>query len=194
VGPGARAGAVLALGALALHELRYLLGYGAEANAALSHHGHGYMEQLVPALVAMSAALIAAAVIAPLAGLAGASARGRGVLARAPLYAGLLLGVFWSQELAEAVLAGGHPGALEPLIGHGAWTAVPLAVLLGLAAALATGGLELVERRLAGVPPRHVAARDPLELGSRGTGAESRPLAALTLAFGLARRPPPAAL
>jgi hypothetical protein len=184
---------VLALGALALHDVRYLLGYGADANAALSHHGHGYMEQLVPALVAMSAAVIAAALIAPLAGLAGAPGRGPGVLGRAPLYTGLLLGVFWSQELAEAALAGGHPGAVEALIGHGAWTAAPLAVLVGLAAALATGGLELVERRLAGVTSRGLTARAPLELGSRGTGVESRPLAALTLAFGLARRPPPAA-
>jgi hypothetical protein len=182
---------VLALGALALHELRYLLGYGADASAALSHHGHGYMEGIVPGLVAMSAALIAATLIAPLAGWATAPARGRGVVARAPLYAGLLLGVFWSQELAEAALASGHPGGLEALFGHGAWTAVPLAGLLGLAAALATGGLEVVERRLAGVPPRPVAARAPLELGSPGTRAESPPLAALTLAFGLARRPPP---
>jgi hypothetical protein len=188
-----RVAAVLALGGLALHELRYMLGYGGEADAALAHQGHGYMEPLVPTLIALCVALIAAALLAPLLGWT-APSRGGGALRRAPLYAGVLLGVFWAQELAEAALTAAHPGALEALVGHGGWIAIPLAALLGPAAAAATRGLDRVERRLARGRPRALAQRAPLELGSRGAGVATPPLAALALAFGLARRPPPSAL
>jgi hypothetical protein len=185
---------VLLLGAIVLHELRYALGHGSEAQEALARHGHAYLEQLVPALVALSAALVAAALIAPLSGRAASARRGRKPVVRAALYAGLLLAVFSAQELAEAWLASGRPDGLEALLGHGGWIAVPLALGLGGVAALATRGLERVEIRLAAAGARRRSRLARSEARPRARGAESTPLVAMPLAFGLARRPPPAPL
>jgi hypothetical protein len=192
--PNARATSVLLLGALALHELRYLLGYGSGAQEALARHGHAYMEQLVPALVALSVALVAGALLVPLNGRFAEAGPRLGVLRRAALYAGLMLAVFCAQELAEGWLSAGHPGGLEAMLGHGGWVAIPLALGLGAVAALATRGLERIEVRLSDVYARRHRPRTPIGLGSYSPGAETPPLAALTLAFGLARRPPPTAL
>lgn len=184
---------MLAIGALALHELRYAIGYGSGAEEALARHGHAYMEQLVPALVALSVALVAGALLGPLSRRVGPGGPGRGLLRRAGVYAGLLLAVFCAQELAEGWLAAGHPG-LDALLGHGGWVAVPLALGLGGLAAFATRGLERIEVRLDEHHARRRHPRPRIGLGSFAPGAEASPLAALTLAFGLARRPPPAAL
>jgi hypothetical protein len=188
----ARASGVLLVGALVLHELRYALGYGSDAQEALARHGHAYLEQLIPALVALSVALVGGTLLAPRSGRGAAA--GRGLLGRAALYAGLLLAVFCAQELAEAWLAGGHPGGVDALVAHGGWTAIPLALALGAIAAMATRGLERVEVRLAAAYSRRLRHRPRIELRSFAAGAETPPLAALPLAFGLARRPPPAAL
>jgi hypothetical protein len=185
---------VLLFGALVLHELRYALGYGSDAQEALARHGHAYLEQLVPALVALSVALVAGTLLASLTGRGAAAGQGGGLLGRAALYAGLLLTVFSAQELAEAWLAGGHPGGVDALVAHGGWTAIPLALALGAIAALATRGLERVEVRLAAAYSRRLRHPPRIELRPHAAGAETAPLAALPLAFGLARRPPPAAL
>jgi hypothetical protein len=191
--PNGRAASVLMIGALALHELRYAIGYGSGAEEALARHGHAYMEQLVPVLVALSVALVAAAVLGPLTRRVPPGGPGS-LLRRAGLYAGLLLAVFCAQELAEGWLAAGHPTGFEALLGHGGWVAVPLALGLGAVAALATRGLERIEVRFDEIQARGRHPRPHDGLGSYASGAESSPLAALTLAFGLARRPPPAAL
>jgi hypothetical protein len=193
--PIARATGVLLLGALALHELRYALAYNSGAGEALASHGHGYLEQLLPVLVALSVAFVSGAVLARLAGRVAASGRSESLPRRALLYAALLLTVFCAQELAEGWLAAGRPGGLDALLAHGGWTAIPLALALGAIAALATRGLERVENRLAAARPRQRRPRlAPVALGSFASGAEISPLAASALAFGLARRPPPQAL
>jgi hypothetical protein len=192
--PNARATSVLVIGALALHELRYALGYGSEAQEALARHGHAYMDQLVPALVALSVALGAAALLGPLSRRVARSGTGPALLRRAALYAGLLLAVFSAQELAEGWLAAGHPGGLEAVLGHGGWIAVPLALGLGAAAALATRGLERAGVRLDQAHTKRPHGGSKIGIGAYAPGAETPPLAALALAFGLARRPPPVAL
>lgn len=182
-----RALAVLALGALAVHQLRYLFGYGAEAGAALSHQGHGYLTGAVPVLLALALAAVLSSVLA---GRFGAPARSRPrSAARVLAYAAALLATYLVQETSEGLIAAGHPGGLEGLLGNGGLIVVPLSLLVGLLAWAAAQGLEAVERRLASarVPPRPKA---PATIGApRPRGA--RPLPSSPLAFGLSRRPPP---
>jgi hypothetical protein len=189
-----RATGVLLLGALVLHELRYGLAYGAGADEALARHGHAYLEQLLPALVALSGALIAGALVGPLTGRIGDGRMGHGPMRRATLYAGLLLAVFSAQELTEAWLAAGHPDGIAALLGHGGWIAVPLSLVLGAIAAVATRGLERVERRIAAARPPRPRRWGTAPRASAVPDTAARPLAIRALAFGLARRPPPQAL
>lgn len=188
--PSARATGTLALGALALHELRYLPGSGAGLDA---HASHAYMAQAVPVVVAFATALLAAALLAPLGGSPHRVGR-RSVPQRAALYAGLLLAVFAAQELTEAWISGAGGEGVASLLGSSSWIAVPLALALAAVAAVATRTLEVVERRLeaAQARPRRTRRRRPAVPKLIGTAL--RPLAADVLAFGLARRPPPAAL
>lgn len=188
--PSARATGTLALGALALHELRYLLGSGAGLDA---HASHAYMAQAVPVVVALGTALLAAALLAPLGGSPHRAGR-RSVPQRAVLYAGLLLVVFAAQELTEAWISGAGLDAIASLVVSSGWIAVPLALALGGVAAAATRTLEVVELRLEmanGSTPR---TRRRREGSPKLAGTSVRPLATDVLAFGLARRPPPAAL
>jgi hypothetical protein len=192
--PNLRATALLLLGALLLHELRYALAFGAGADEALARHGHGYMEQLVPVLVALSGALLAGAVLAPLTGRLARVSPGSRLVRRTGIYAALLLAVFCAQELAEAWLASGHPDGIDAVLGHGGWVAIPLALLHGALAALATRGLEQVELRLLAVRQPHPSPTPAAGPGPVSEAAGVPPLATLTLAFGLARRPPPLSL
>ena len=188
----ARDAGVLALGVLGLHQLSYLLAGGEPAGA---HAGHAYLAEAIPVVVMLATALLTVSLLAPLGG--GSPARAsRGLGSRALLYAGLLLGAFFAQELAEALLEPASGGPLAAVATPGAVTAVPLALLLGGAAALATRGIEDVEELLAAAqlaalprPSRERAQSPrPRQLAPR------RPAAGASLAFGFARRPPPAAL
>ena len=126
--PALRACALLLCGALATHELRYLIAFGGDAPAGL---GHGY---LAPAGLAVGA-LSAAALGQLLVRIAGAPARpsSRAVRARVlwPVASAALLGTYVGQELAEGLLAHGHPGGLDGVFGAGGWVAVPLAAGFG---------------------------------------------------------------
>jgi hypothetical protein len=186
-----RATGVLALGVLALHELTYVLTGG----DAAAHGGHAYLAEALPVVVMLATALLAVSLLAPLGG--GALARGRrGAVARAFLYGALLLGAFFVQELAEALLhpAAGHVVAL--LTGKGVLVAIPLALALGTGAALATRWLEDVEELLAAAqddaPARRRRARG--RVSRPATTAARQPAAGASLAFGFSRRPPPLAL
>lgn len=188
--PSARATGTLALGALALHELRYLLGSGAGLDA---HASHAYMAQAVPVVVALATALLAAALLAPLGGSPHRAGR-RSVTRRAVLYAGLLVVVFAAQELTEAWISGAGLDAIASLVVSSGWIAVPLALALGGVAAAATRTLEVVERRLEAANGSTLRTRRRREASPKLAGTSVRPLATDVLAFGLARRPPPAAL
>ena len=189
----ARATGVLALGVLALHELSYVLTGGGPSGA---HGTHAYLADAVPVVVMLATALLAVTLLAPLGGAS--LARGsRCVVSRTILYAGLLLGAFYAQELTEVLLDPAPGDAVAPLAGPGALVAVPLALSLGLVAALVTRGLEDVEERLA------VAQLGALHAPRRARSEPSRPdgasprrrqAAGASLAFGFARRPPPSPL
>src|SRR3954451_15916786 len=96
--------ALLGAGALALHELRYLVAYGGGAGRALDEQGHGYLGTV--------AALVAVAVVASVATLVAGLVRGRGSAAQPRSWrvrwlgaSGALLAIYAAQELAEGMLA-----------------------------------------------------------------------------------------
>ncbi|MDX6615265.1 MAG: hypothetical protein QOD60_356 [Solirubrobacterales bacterium] len=181
--------AVLSLGALAVHQLRYLAGYGGDAGPALAHQGHGYMGGVPAVLGALGFAAVLATILAGRFGAPGR--RPAHPLTRICAYAGVLLATYATQELLEGALSPGHPAGFVGLFGHGGWTAIPLALLFGVFTWLAVRGLEAVEERIAARRPRAPLARAPRALGSARPAAAPL-LQSLTLGFGFSRRPPPA--
>jgi hypothetical protein len=187
-----RAGALIAASALGLHELRYLIGYGGDAGRAVADQGHAYLPlagALIVLLIALAAVQLAAAVV-------GAVGTGAGERRPAPFWlvwalAGLaLLGVHAGQELAEGLLASGHPAGLAAITAHGGLVAVPLAFGLGLVVALALRGAEAAiaaaRRSRPPAPPRRAALREPRP------GAVLGAPRSCVLARNLAGRAPPA--
>jgi hypothetical protein len=188
-----RCGALIALGALAVHQLRYLLAYGGRSGAELIHQGHGYLLQALPILCGFAIALLAAGLLRAW----GTASPGAAPLAarfqtRALLYAAAILAVFASQELIEGTFAAGHAAGFAAVFGSGGWLAVPLALLAGAAAAFTDRAVFAAERFVAAVADRQ---RGPLERPTRGSARRPAPdfvhLTSTPLAFGLARRPPP---
>jgi hypothetical protein len=114
-------------------------------------------------------------------------------LRRALVYALALFAVFSAQELTEGALSAGHPDGLTGVFGQGGWLAVPLALLLGGLAALVAHLLDDVEEELGTATPlEKLPLASPPSGGSLlATARTLTPLAARTLSFGLARRPPP---
>jgi hypothetical protein len=184
-----RAGALIATSALALHELRYLIG----APPATAGDGHGYLP-VAGAVASLLLALAGAQLVHALIGATRASAHERGPVPLRtawPLASAALLAVYCGQELTEGMLASGHPGGLAALTAHSGLVAAPLAVGLGLFVALALRGagaaIAAAARRRRAQAPR-VAIRP----------APARPAAAPAIALDsplarhLAGRAPPA--
>jgi hypothetical protein len=188
----ARRASLLALGALALHQLRYALAYGDRTSAALASQGHSYLGDLGAIVVAFAASLACARLLAAGFGRLrpGRSAR---ALPRAALaLAAALLAIFAAQELSEGALSAGHPGGLAAVAANGGWLALPLALVIGLAAALADRLLAGAERRLVEGARRTRAPRPRPLPAAAPDGPDLVPPASGCLRFGLARRGPPA--
>lgn len=183
-----RAAALIAASALALHELRYLIGYGG-SSGALAGQSHAYL----PVAGAIVAAVLALAVAQLVRGLRSGGTDGRTTsLWRAwGLCTLALLVVFCGQELAEGLLAGGHPSGVEALTADGGAWAVPLALGLGLFVALvlrrAGAALAAAARRRRRAPRVRKRAALPARPPA-GPG----PVALSPLARNLAGRAPPA--
>jgi hypothetical protein len=132
-----RAAALFAAGWWAVHQLRYLLAYGAGSGDALHQTGHAYLGPVAPllgmALVLGFARMVVRVTAAP----AGRSARTQRLTVLWPACAGGIALLYAAQETTEGVLAAGHPAGLAAIFGHGGWLAVPLAVMAGLAVAAA---------------------------------------------------------
>jgi hypothetical protein len=129
-----RFGALLTAGALVVHELRYLLAWGAGAHEAMANEGHAYLGAVTPLAVALCAVGLGSLLTQ-----AGTAGDGRPpAFTRHWLLAtvGLLL-LFGTQETAEGALATGHPAGLAAVIAHGGWLAAPLALAVGAVIALA---------------------------------------------------------
>jgi len=58
-----RSAALIALAALAVHQLRYLLAYGSDAHTELLRQGHAYLFQSLPVLIGFGLSAIAASLV-----------------------------------------------------------------------------------------------------------------------------------
>ena len=183
-----RLAAILALGAFALHQLRYLIAFGSSSSAQLAHQGHGYLAGVLPILCVFAVSALLATLVR---GRRGAALRGASAPRRIGTFALLLLAIYATQESIEGMLAAGHPDGVAALLSHRGWLALPLAAVLGAASALAARLLEQVEVAIgAGRVRRKRLQRAPRVRGrARSPFADS--LISAPLAFGLARRPPP---
>lgn len=186
-----RLGSLLALAAFALHQIRYLLAYGSQSGEQLSHQGHDYLASALPVLAGLALAAVVATLLGARLGtrLTGSPGTAR----RALVYGAAVFAIYAGQELLEGALSAGHPAGLGALLYAGGWLAAPLALAVGAVTALLARGLESIECVLSRAEP---AVRRPRAPARTGSPRPPRRLTALLspLAFGLARRPPPAAV
>lgn len=161
--------ALLPLAALAVHQLRYGLAFGAGAQERLAQEGHAYLGS-VEALAVMLCAVALGSFLSRLAGAwcarpaasaGGATAR-LGLLKLWATAALVLVAIYSGQELLEGMLTAGHPPGVEGVLGHGGWLMLPLSVAIGGLLALLLRGAQAV---LAYVR-RVRAARPPAALAS----------------------------
>jgi hypothetical protein len=165
-----RVAALMPAAVLTVHQLRFQLAFGGQANAKLASEGHAYLGALAP-LAAMLVAIAAGLFLARLALAARGdlSPGGDGLsFRRAWLIAAVaLLAIYCAQELGEGLLISGHPGGLAGVFGEGGWLAVPLALALG---AVVAAALRVSDAAVAWVASRAAA---------RPAAATARPRAAV---------------
>jgi hypothetical protein len=150
------AAAFMALAALLLHQLRYLI--GSHPEQALGRDTHAYIPVagvLVGLLLAIAAGQLVAHVARARRGESAEPPQSRFVPAWAAAAAGLLA-TYAVQELLEGALAGGHLGGL---VGHGGAWALPLALALGALVALACRGAAAAVRAAGRRAPREAPSR-----------------------------------
>src|SRR4051794_20571381 len=124
-----RVTALVAVAALVLHELRYLIGYGGDSHEALASQGHAYLP-LAGAIAGGTLALAGACFAARLLRLG--PEEGAPPLAKTWLWASVALVVIYiCQESVEGAVSAGHPAGLAAVTAHGGLVAVPLALALG---------------------------------------------------------------
>lgn len=188
IGPRAQSASLIALGAFAVHQLRYAVAYGGDTGSALAGQGHGYLTHLVPLVLGFGLAVLTARLVrAVLGGSPSPRAERR---LKATSYAFGIAAVFCCQELAEGALFAGHASGLAAIFAGGGWTALPLAALFGVLAALLDRGIEAIEAL--GAPIARETARPPRRLSLPSApprlGRRLSPIAR-----GRAQRPPPVA-
>ena len=190
IGVAARACLVPA-GALAVHQLRYMLAFGVSAGSVLARQGHSYLHSVVPWVVLALGIALGAFLWSIGRAMGGQRSLSRYTLSFTALWAlcsAALLSVYVAQEMLEGLMVSGHPAGLVGVFGYGGWWAAPVAVCVGLVLAAffhgATWVLDGVTRRSArrtasaGTQPRATPRpRDfspprlqPLALGQSGRG------------------------
>jgi hypothetical protein len=169
-------------GAFGLHDLRYVVVYRHEAGEVLQLREHAYLPLVTPVVAALLVLGLRRLVLS----------RGAPVsLTRIwAAVSAVMLAVYTAQELAEGVLAPDHPAGLQAVAGHGGWTALALAALIGLLVALAMRGVEAATAATVTPAPRLALPR-PLVLTTLSRPGARRPLDAV--AHFLAGRGPPVA-
>lgn len=190
-----RRAALIAAGALALHELRYRVGYGGDAGAVAAEHGHAYLSWAWGAVIALLVAAacgFALSLVVEFRRMYGPAPRAQGGgFVPSWLGASAALAVIYSlQELAEGSLAHGHPVGLEAIAGHAGWSAYGLALAVGALVALALRGAREAIALAAAAPRRVAASPRPSLLLHRPAVALAPPRPAV-LALNLAGRAPP---
>jgi hypothetical protein len=182
-----RAAALISVGALAVHDLRFVLAYRSGASHELSVTGHGYLGDVTP--VAMGALALAIAAFAwRVMNPHVEEARLPSTRRMWAFAAVVLLAVYSSQEWIEGELSSGHASGLAGIFGSGGWLAVPLAMVVGLVIALLLRGAEAAIARSARPRARWLRPRPLLTLSAPSVW---RPLTGGPLARSLAPRGPP---
>jgi hypothetical protein len=136
--PRVRSALLMPLAALAVHQGRYDLAFGAHTPARMLRDGHAYLGSVVP-FTALGAALALGLWAGRLARAWHGGGRGSRPTAPRPhsllriwaLISIVLLSLYCVQELTEGALAAGHAGGLTGVAGSGGWLAVPLAIAAG---------------------------------------------------------------
>jgi hypothetical protein len=183
-----RRAVLLAGAAYAVHQLRFVLTYGADTHRVLHEEGHRYL----PFAGAAAALLLLAGATQFATSLlrcaTGGAGPGRPPARLCGLWAGnaaLLVATYVAQEGLEGAFASGHP-----IWAHGGWVVVPLAVVLGGLVALLVVG---AHRALAEVARRSGLSAETRRAEQRRPRPRSAVLAPLSpLARHLAGRAPPA--
>jgi hypothetical protein len=157
--------ALFPFGAVAVHQLRYQLAFGADASRELADQGHAYLHELTPWIV-LAVATGAGGLLARLARArrSGESERGRCLAALWALTSAALFSIYVGQEFLEGLLADGRPQGLAGILGDDGLWALPASIAVGgLLALLVRGGRALVARvaRRGRPRPRVAAARAP---------------------------------
>jgi hypothetical protein len=193
VGGLARA-AVVPVAAMAVHQLRYQLAFGASAGVELQRQGHAYLHSLAPWLVVALAWTVGALLSAlgrALRGQTSVPRYGLSLLALWLVCAASLVAVYSVQELLEGLLATGHPAGLAGVFGYGGWWAIPAAVCVGLVLAALLHGARWVLHEVAARRARQLHAETaPRVTLARPADAALPRLA--PLALGWCGRGPPA--
>ncbi len=121
--------------ALAVHQLRFWLAYGSQANAQLAAQGHSYLHSLAPWTVL--ALGIGGTLFLRRLALALSTGRAEGPAPRplAALWAITTVGliaVYSVQETLESFLDSGHPGGFAGVFGHGGYWALPASAVVAV--------------------------------------------------------------
>jgi hypothetical protein len=128
-----RAGAMLAAGSLAVHQLRYLAGFGGDGAVG----GHGYLNWLAP-LLAVALAASCGVWLARAGRSAGAQPRPALTWLGA---SASLVATYAVQETIEGLTSPGHPG----LLAHGGWVVIPAALAVGALVAATLRGAQAAD-------------------------------------------------
>lgn len=177
----ARAGVLVLLGALVVHELRYVL-----AGQHPDEHAHAYMGRLVPVV----SALLLLAAIEFLARLTRRSrVRTDAFTAGGVRWLALgtiLLAIFSAQETAEVLFEHGRLDIADSLIVHGGWLGAPLSFAVAAVIALLLRGASALLARTGRVQLLRARAPQRYRLLPRRSGA-----GVPVIARNLAGRAPP---
>jgi hypothetical protein len=186
LGRGAARAGVVPIAAFAVHQLRYLLAFGAGASGELQRQGHSYLHSAVPWLVlalGLTAGAFLSALGRALAGQRSLPRYGFSLLGLWLTCTTCLVAIYTCQELLEGLFATGHPGGLNGVFGYGGWWAIPASLCVGLVLATLLHGARWLLRE--------VAARRAVR---RPAAPRSRTARGLPPADALRPRPAPLAL
>lgn len=140
---------LLPAAAFAVHELRYMLAFGASARAELQRTGHSYLHSVVPWLILLLAVAVGGFLRAIGRALSGQRSLPRYAVSLTGLWvlcATALVVIFACQEFLEGLFATGHPAGLAGIFGYGGWWSIPAALCVGLVlAAVFHGALWALE-------------------------------------------------
>ena len=121
--------------AFAVHQLRFMLAFGAGAGAELHRTGHSYLHSVVPWLVALVGLAVGWMLRGVGRALSGQRTAGRYAVSLTGLWVlctVALVAIYVSRSPSRGLLATGHPGGLAGIFGFGGWWAVSSAACVGL--------------------------------------------------------------